>query len=66
MMAVVQVDRDLVPAKRRRGRRQVISEADDSGFAVSTKEHWARILTIKTPDVCLPEVRMKLMKAGLG
>jgi hypothetical protein len=62
----MQVNRHLIPAKRCGDKRQVISETDDSGFAVSPEDCWTRILTIETPDVCLGEVRMELMEPGLG
>ena len=65
-MAVVQVDRDLVPAKCGGGHRQIIVEANEPGFAVFPEECWARILTIVAPDICLAEVRMELMEAGLA
>src|SRR5215510_6733782 len=65
MVAVVQVNRYLIPANRCGDRRQVISEADDSGLAVSPEDCWARILTIESPDVCLGVVRMELMEPGL-
>ena len=66
MVAVVQVNRNLIPANRCGDRRQVISETDDSGLAVSPDQGWARVLTIETPDVGWSEVRMKLMEPGLG
>src|SRR5215510_506121 len=65
MVTVVQVNRYLIPANRGGDRRQVISETDDSGLAVSPEDCWAWILTIETPDVCWGEIRMELMEPGL-
>ena len=66
MVTVVQVDRHLVPAKRRGDRWQVISEANDSGFAVFSEQGWGWILTIETPDVRWREIRMKRVQASLS
>src|SRR6185369_14581353 len=49
VVTVVQVDRHLIPAKRGGGRRQVISESDDSGFAISSEECRGWVFTIEAP-----------------
>ena len=66
MVTVVQVDRDLVPAERRGGHRQVVSEADNPGFAVFSKDCWAWKLTIEGPEIRRREIRVERMQAGCG
>ena len=66
MVTVVQVDRDLIPAKRRRGIWQIVSEADDRGLAVLVKTLRGRVLTVEAPDVRLSIIRVELMEAGPG
>src|SRR3569832_529965 len=66
MMAVVQVDRDLVPAKRRSGHRQVVSEADDRRLTIFSEECWGWKLTVEAPNVGRREVRVERVQAGLG
>ena len=66
MMAVMQVDRNLVPTERVGYAWQVIPEPHDSRFAISVQDGWCRVLTVESPDVCLTEVRVELMEPGFG
>src|ERR1044072_3171576 len=67
MVAVVQVDRDLGMAECVvAGRRRAIPEAHDCGFAISVEDHWARIDTIESPDICVAVIRVELVQAGPG
>src|SRR5262249_36129468 len=62
----MQVDRDLVPAKRGGRYRQVVSEAYDPGFAVFPEECGGWILTIEAPNGGSREGRMERLQAGLS
>ena len=66
MVAVVQVDRNLVPAKGGCGGRQAIFEPDDRGFAVPLQARWGWVHTVEAPHVCGREALVKRMEARLG
>src|SRR5215218_11508040 len=66
MVPVVQVDRDLVPAKRRCGYRQVVMEPHDCRFAIFLQARWSWILAIEAPYVGRREIRVERMEAGSG
>ena len=66
MVTIMQVDRDLVPAKGRRARRQAVSEADDGGLAVLVQTGWGGIPTIEAPNVSWREVRVERVEPWSG
>src|SRR6185369_14049580 len=62
MVPVVQVDRNLGVAKRViAGRWRAVPEANDCGLAISVQDHWARIDTVESPDICVAVIRVEFV-----
>src|ERR1043165_1628254 len=66
MVAVMQVDGYLVPAKGRGEGWQVVVKTGDGGLPIFSALGGGQKKTNEAPDVGLPEVRMELMESGLS